>query len=277
MLLVNIQEDVSNKTLAVEAWLVPDPNEYDAKTLKGIRRLFSCAADGSLIDSPREGLTYADLPVLMDNYLAQLFGNAADCPMELGQLTLYFVLPPSLLNKPIERLVPDWEPLGIGADDCHPVILALQQRSDIGGYKANPRWIKAWKVKANQANALASQVFSDRTGLKRTEILGLKVATSLNIEADVRALALTGTPLALWVRDNDVDQDWSQLLDSQLLIHRLGDLPDKVLELRRNASVLASEADYAQSSELGHHLSILWDDPKRVPPTVNAMFSDKKL
>lgn len=278
MLLVNIQEDASSESLSVEAWIILDPEKYNSKTLQGSRRLLFASDDDSHLSE--QNVSYDDLPILLDSYLMQLCCDGSEYECDPRELTLYFILPPSLLNKPLERLIPgdEEDPIGIGLDDSLQVILALHNRSGLGGFRADSRWKKAWTLKAAQADRLAHEIFADMDGLKESGIIGLKQLTSLNPVKDPRVLAKQGMPLALWVRDNQVEtMDWAQVLLDEVLSYPVKDVPERVLEIRRNTSLLDSETEYAQSTELGHHLAILWDDPKRVPPTTSAPLSSNKL
>ena len=280
VLLVSIEagDDASKDEFYVKAWLLPNPDKYNPKTSDGASILSSRSLDSGLTLTPDQGISYAQLPVLMETYLRQLCGDNADCEIEPSKLTIYFVLPSSLLNKPIERLIPgeDEEPLGIGDEDCPQVILALQERLNLGGWKAKSRWNKTWKVTDSKCQTPSHQVFSDRTGLKEADVVGLKVATSLEAQTDAQLLAHTGTPLALWVRTNrSTGQDWLRTLETTMLNYPLSQLLKQALILRRKAKPLDAEVDYAESAELGHHLAILWDDPNRVPP--KFVYSADKL
>ena len=278
MLLVNIQEDASRASLSVEAWVMLDPEKYDAKTLQGSHRLLFAAEDGEQPHLSEQNVSYGDLPILLKSYLMQLCGGSGyEC--DPSELTLHFVLPPSLLDKPLERLMPrdEDEPLGIGSDDCLQVILALQNRTGLGGFRANSRWKKAWKLQGTKANVAAHEVFADSPGLKDANIVGLKKISSLNPQGDPQLLAKQGIPVALWVRGNPTTLNWAPELLNEVLTHCVKDVPEKVLEIRRKTKSLESEAEYAQSLELGHHLAILWDDPNRVPPTVSSPLSAASL
>ncbi|MGD1854675.1 MAG: trypsin-like peptidase domain-containing protein [Leptolyngbyaceae cyanobacterium] len=280
MLLVNIQEDASGESLSVEAWIVLDPEKYDSKTLQGSHRLLFSTEDDDYTHLSEQSVSYDELPILLDSYLMQLCCDGSEYECDPSELTLYFILPPSLLNKPLERLIPgdDEEPIGIGVDDSLQVILALQNRSGLGGFRASPRWKKAWKSKVAKAHVLTHEVFATKDRLKESGILGLQESTSLNPQSDPQVLAKQGIPLALWVRDNQAeDMDWAQMLLDEVLSYPVKDVPERVLEIRCNTSILDSESEYARSPELGHHLAILWDDPNRVPPTVNAPLSAAKL
>ncbi len=280
ILLINIQEDASRESLSVEAWAILNPEKYDAKTLQGSHRLLFSAEDDQYAALSEQEIAYDDLPTLLESYLMQLCDGGSEYECDPSELTLHFVLPPSLLDRPLERLMPgdEAEPLGIGCEDCPQVLLALQNRSGLGGFRANSRWKKAWKLKGSQADMIARDVFADGTGLKAANILGLKGATSLNPQSEPQLLAQRGIPIAVWVRDNQAKGvDWPEVLLNEVLSYPLKSLPGQVLEIRRNTDPLESEAEYACSLELGHHLAILWDDPNRVPPTANTPLSAASL
>ncbi|MEM1240394.1 MAG: trypsin-like peptidase domain-containing protein [Cyanobacteria bacterium P01_H01_bin.26] len=279
MLLVNIQEDASRESLSVEAWIVLNPEKYNSKTLQGSRRLLFSPENDDYVQLSEQNISYDDLPILLASYLMQLCdGSEYGC--DPSELTLYFVLPSSLLNKPLERLIPGGEedPIGIGFDDSLRVILALQNRAALGGFRASSRWKKVWKLQASKANVLSHEVFADRDGLKDSGVVGLKQLASLNPQSDPQVLAKQGIPLALWVRDNQAQHmDWAQILLDEVFSYPVKDVPERVLKIRCSTPLLDSETEYAQSSELGHHLAILWDDPNRVPPMANAPLSAAKL
>lgn len=280
MLLINIQEDASGESLSVEAWIVLDPEKYDSKALQGSHRLLFSTEDNDYAHLSEQSVSYDELPILLDSYLMQLCCDGSEYECDPSELTLYFILPPSLLNKPLERLIPgdDEEPIGIGVEDSLQVILALQNRSGLGGFRASPRWKKAWQSKVAKAHVLAHEVFATKDRLKESGIIGLQEFTSLNPQSDPQVLAKQGIPLALWVRDNQAENmDWTQILLDKVLSYAVRDVPERVLKIRCNTSILDSETEYAQSPELGHHLAILWDDPNRVPPTDSAPLINAKL
>ena len=173
MLLVNIQEDASKESLSVEAWAVLDPEKYNAATMQGSRRLLFSPEGNDYAHLSEHDVAYDDLPILLESYLMELCGGLDD-ECDPSELTVYFVLPVSLLNKPWERLMLGDEPLGIKSDDCQQVILALQKRSKLGRFKANARWKRAWALKDDKAEMLAHQIFVDSDRLNE---VGFEVAT----------------------------------------------------------------------------------------------------
>ncbi len=68
----------------------------------------------------------------------------------------------------------------------------------------------------------------------------------------------TGVPIALWVRECDVMRNNPELIQGTLheLLSRAQELPESIHRMRVQAS------DHAQ---LGNHLSLMWDDPERLP------------
>ena len=67
-------------------------------------------------------------------------------------------------------------------------------------------------------------------------------------------------PLAIWGRQNLVQVTNEAELDRVLNDCCLDELPHTVKEERRAARRMAED------SHVGHHLSLLWDDPYLVPP-----------
>ena len=84
----------------------------------------------------------------------------------------------------------------------------------------------------------------------------------------------TGTPAAVWIRRQDAPHVATNL-ETEILNGCLEQVPHKVCCLRRNTSELDEDLPPGTPLELGHHLSFLWEDFYRVPPSFN--YSDAKL
>ncbi|MFG6101662.1 trypsin-like peptidase domain-containing protein [Leptothoe sp. EHU-05/26/07-4] len=285
VLLVSIHEREQNGDLdshLVDAWLIPDPTKYDPKVEAGdtVQRL---SLPKSLVDSlqssSKQPELYQVLPEIIEAYLNQ----AADLDIDTSDLTVEILLPFALMNKPLERLgIPFMgfnEPLSIAGDACPQVLLRSQER--VAQPRARSPWQKKWEqVEAHQATVAHTKFTEkDRTlkrKLKSEAVLGLKLSSSpdLSNAGDIALLVLTGTPLAFWVRNNDcTDCDWSTTLDTDLLSHPLGKVPEEVLNLRRNTSELDDDTEYCKSAELGHHLAVLWENPNHIPPNTDNLYS----
>ncbi|MEO1792810.1 MAG: hypothetical protein AAFR25_11370 [Cyanobacteria bacterium J06629_19] len=73
-------------------------------------------------------------------------------------------------------------------------------------------------------------------------------------------LLQVGMPLAIWGRQDLVQVTNEAELDRVLNTCCLENLPGTVKNERRSAR------KKAEDSHVGHHLSLLWDDPHLVPP-----------
>jgi hypothetical protein len=82
----------------------------------------------------------------------------------------------------------------------------------------------------------------------------------------LNAILGTGIPIALWPREHIKEpQKISNLFASILSQETLSALPRLVWEQRLEAG-RSKDKDHP-----GHHLTLLWDDPNRLPPTAKAM------
>ncbi|MEA5464238.1 VMAP-C domain-containing protein [Leptothoe sp. PORK10 BA2] len=283
VLLIRVQPDDDSDCLDVRAWLIPDPAKYDPFTSDdGAQILAVCdVITGSAVaseeseSSPSQGVSSQDLPRLIATYLDQV-GQVGINPADL---TVELLLPFSLLDAPAERFPMLYEglaeemaePLGIGSDYCSQVIVRSQDR--LFQPRAIPRWKQKWaQVQANDQTP-ASQVLIGKTktirrDIKSPNVLGLKLTSSpdLTNAGDIALLIVSGTPLAVWVRKNQAQQNWEHLLETAILNTHLNEVPQRVLTQRRAAPEPINEADCTTSSELGYHLALLWDNPYHVPP-----------
>ena len=277
VLLIGVQPDDAPGRLDVRAWLIPDPAKYDPFTSDdGAQILAACDSTTDSTESPQnQSISSKELPKLIATYLDQV-GQAG---IDSADLTVEILLPFLLLDSPVERFPMLYEglaeelaePLGIGAEYCSQVIIRSQDR--LAQPRAIPRWKQKWIQVQTDAQTPASQVFIGKTktircDIKSPNVLGLKLASSpdLTNAGDIALLIVSGTPLAVWVRNNQAQQNWEHLLDTAILNSHLADVPQRVLAKRRAAPEPAHEADCTTSSEPGYHLALLWDNPYHVPP-----------
>jgi hypothetical protein len=79
------------------------------------------------------------------------------------------------------------------------------------------------------------------------------------VDSVLGAAVWAGTPVALWCREHHGEGGHLQLAD--MLAHGpLPRLPDHALRARKEA-----DAPGAADDHCGNHLSLLWDDPSRLP------------
>lgn len=97
----------------------------------------------------------------------------------------------------------------------------------------------------------------------------------MTIKGEFYQLIKAGAPIAIWVRDSPHADALAQQLEADLLQHPLEEMFERLLNLRRVTAVPDDEIDGFNSAELGHHLAVLWENPKHVPP--GDPFSNRQL
>ena len=160
----------------------------------------------------------------------------------------------------------------IGHD--HVVLLRCADRYK-RSYTEAPSWRTLWKRHQNVLNQPASEVFIldhddhldelgdilDQAVQPGSSAVGLHVTQMpTDVEELCYELLESGLPLAVWQRRElsatAQGQDWSDLLSSCCL----DKLPIRAKDERHSARRKPIE------KHIGHHLSLLWDDPRLVPP-----------
>lgn len=91
-------------------------------------------------------------------------------------------------------------------------------------------------------------------------IIGLKIAPApqkVGEESIFAAIVSSAIPVALWVRENLINLDCECEID-KILECDIQKLPE-IIKVKR------FEAENPKT-DIGHHISLLWDDPYRLPP-----------
>jgi hypothetical protein len=321
-LIVSVEEsECRENPYRVRASLIRDVACYDPKLATGAEPLAFQADVDRYPDSqglnPEDGIPKDKLPVLLACYLDQVGARNID----IHQLTVELWLPLSLVNEPIEQQ-PIPTQLGFDqflAQECGHVMVRLQDR--LKETRMFGRWQTKWQRLHKLPPEKAGLTFVPGTGnikqiyrsLSPDHVLGLRLTRKPQTErgGELDALIATGTPTALWVRQEKSVADWESLFSQQVfgcmggetLVDidpsesrcclscpnsslappdsgcrsiSLADLPQQVANVRRNTRDIDEDFPLEQSVELGHHLAFLWEDPNRVPP-VSPSFSHDKL
>lgn len=126
---------------------------------------------------------------------------------------------------------------------------------------------KKWEALEHQGQSPARDVFvrSDCSNkgrllkqLRSAEMAILENLSNDRVEDVFRFLAKkVGLPVALWSRQDAQCQDLEHLLDCTVL-----DLPNRVFEER------SETLDCEETTHVGYHLSLVWEDCKVIPPTM---------
>ena len=189
------------------------------------------------------------------------------------QLSVEFILPDRLLEEPVDEWVVNSRPLGID----HPVVVrSLERMRYPSEHRVRVMWRSKWQ-QLRQAEHGSAQLalISSREQLEQVRVAPdlypclfldftpgmtqLDVASRIPRGAEggiVTQFVKAGVPAILWPRRNHshhVEQVYSLVRTAGIDV-----LPSAVHELRRE------RAD-TYSNGHGPKLSLLWDDPERVP------------
>jgi hypothetical protein len=250
----------------VQVWLIDNVEQYKTDR-QGYRTVGIDINSGFTGD---ETYSWKEIPEVLKNYFK--VGNV------VGELSddseVHIFLPQQLLNcdadcwKLIKRIGNE---LPIGHD--YQVFVRLYERLS---RNYNPKmWKKKWKQKKLLLQEQASKGFKgckdgdiedlyyELTDEENENVVGLKLIDAPNQDSSTSIFHLIfelGFPLALWGRSNLSASTNEAELNRVLEACILEKLP-KTVRLERRKS-----RKEPLNCHIGHHLSLLWDDPELVPP-----------
>ena len=276
-------------TYPVDAWFIPDAHQYDAQASQGYQSLPVMAK----YDQP---IPPADLPQLLQDCLA----DCAELSLSLGQeadlitkLTINLLLPLELLQEALEwegaypTDATSWlsmveamvEPIGTR----YQFVVRSSERltKDYVRAQCLGLWQAKWKDFQNLETQQACHALMDGTGppkqvlsaLKAPHKVGLKIATLPDQPPGkqplFQMLLISGAPVAIWLRHTPSQVACCADVLDALLSCCLQTLPNSVLTARKEVF----EQDFPKDAHIGHHLSLLWEDPHLVPPATKDLAS----
>lgn len=274
-LLIWLNAHNSGDTYPVEALFIPDRREYDPKVPKGFEPIPAMAQ----YDTP---IPLSQLPEVLRACLA----DCADLCPNITTLTIELFLPFALLHRALE-----WE-AAYEVDELaflepEPIGLRYQfvVRSSERLLKEYERaqclafWKNKWQAFDTllQASACDTLLLADdqtslrqlQVNLKASDKVGLKILncpTKVASGNPLKALLSSGSPTAIWVREKpaqiDCPREFEALLGCCIQV-----LPEHVQQARQAAYPLEKDA------HIGHHLSLVWEDPNLVPPLSDDLAS----
>jgi vWA-MoxR associated protein C-terminal domain/vWA-MoxR associated protein middle region (VMAP-M) 1/Effector-associated domain 9 len=260
------------------AWLIADIKTYQQQKT-GYQRLIA-------IDSPQaQPCRLEDLILKTPGLLQALIAkHNALCPGCHNYPQIHVFLPLELMHLGVDiwslNPNPGRRAEYLGHD--YLVFLRCSNRYD-SNYKNRPSWLKLWQRHQAIAPEPAHQAFvpghdQDLDGLMDTleaavqpdrahgKVVGLHVTQApINIEELCYELLESGLPLAIWSRRDLADSAHESQLTCLLESGCLETLPHRVKTKRRETRSQNSP-DKHPDRHIGHHLSLLWDDPHLVPP-----------
>lgn len=234
-----------------DGYFIADMQSYESKSCRGAEQL---TAEG------QDSFAETDLTVIISRFV--------NAKIDVDY-TIELFLPNELLNKPIgiDRLPDDDEPIGCRC----PLIVRSEER-------VSPAYLQRYRValhkkmqempEPNENLAVDTLIRGDQAryenisqALKQPGRLGLKFAREplqVGQDSSLKAMQVSGVPIAIWLREPLLHIEEADI--DKLLNCCLYTLPHRILEQRRLAF------GEPPNSHFGHHLALLWDDFRRLPP-----------
>jgi vWA-MoxR associated protein C-terminal domain/vWA-MoxR associated protein middle region (VMAP-M) 1/Trypsin-like peptidase domain len=270
-----------------EAFWLPDARNYDSENLQTYQKV-------DCWDFEKEKVAIADLPgCSLAELPDRLSGYLRTCVVKKllkSRLRLEALLPLSLMNQPIEK----WKLKFKKSDDgtfatttpgiVYQVVIRCSQRAG-EGYRESFQsdWQTYWDKVQAYSDGLSSlhieEVSPSVEELQLTSscqeplILGFKLNGVPQPEF-FKTLLLVAAPVAVWLRQSpsatmgqssDDCQSALQWLDAFLLDCKVGNLPSHA-KVARVAAIKHSPEPADSRFMVGHHLSLMWENPKLLPP-----------
>jgi vWA-MoxR associated protein C-terminal domain/vWA-MoxR associated protein middle region (VMAP-M) 1 len=268
------QDQAGETFYQMDAWLVEDIETYQ-KCKTGY---YSLIASGSADVEP---CLLADLleavPRFMEHCLAQKNQHCSSCQ---NYPEIHVFLPLELMHLGVEvwqlNSVQGRRANCLGHD--HIVVVRCANRYD-RNYSKAPSWRRLWNDRYHPSRlGKAQTVFmsgndEDLDGLidlldeaveeEDKSIMGLYLTQApIDTEAMCYGLLDSGLPLAIWPRENLLNNVHEVDLPALLGTCCLEELPQGVQRKRYETR----KSKNKPGSHIGHHLSLLWDNPHLVPP-----------
>jgi vWA-MoxR associated protein C-terminal domain/Effector-associated domain 7/vWA-MoxR associated protein middle region (VMAP-M) 1 len=249
----------------VNAWLIRDINNYRINH-QGISSInIAGGSDNKII---LHSDLKQDLSRIICSYLKESSQFIKQDP------ALHIFVPLDLMNEAIDCWKLDD---GFGRPELmgRQYIVVLRSAERVSrSYRQKPRWEKKWiqcqsLLEDAACNAFIEGDDSDLDNLyydldeANDSVIGLSVTQApKNVGNDslFGILLQSGIPLAVWGRCQLKSLKNKDELNRVLNVSSLKNLPETVKTERRAARRVAED------DHIGHHLSLLWDDPSLVPP-----------
>ncbi|WP_346294288.1 hypothetical protein [Sphaerothrix gracilis] len=260
----------------LEAWLVEDVKTYQEQGSQrtGYHTLVEADTPAAAPFVLEE--LDAKIQPLLEQWLIQAKQILINCKKAPE---FYIFLPKKLLDLkvdywPLDPPKPPNRPKRLGF--LYRVVLCCADRLE-GVYPVD-RWHSFWQRHQDSLGRKASDMFvdgSDRDldalieileeAFETNSALGLKITTALRIptaEDLFEELLISGLPLAIWGRCDEPLISRVTELGTILQTDVLDKLPETVQTKRRQARISSNTPE----CHIGHHLSLLRDDPTLIPP-----------
>jgi hypothetical protein len=267
---LSTQSDDGEIYYQLESWLIEDIETYQTKKT-GFHSLLAAGSPDNAPSLLEEMLQ--NISRLLDRLLSAQRYHCKNCE-NYPQIHVFLPLELMHLGVDVWLLGNSNRPTYLGHD--HVVFIRCANRYD-RNYNKSPTWKKLWKRHQDLLKELAQNVFvpgHDKDLDKLIEILddavqnnlkavGLQVTDApVDTENLVDVLLDSGLPIAIWSRSNLARSVHRSQVSKVLAACCLETLPSSVKKKRFETR----QTKYTKVKHIGHHLSLLWDDPNFYPP-----------
>ncbi|WP_156093120.1 VMAP-C domain-containing protein [Planktothrix serta] len=273
-LIVTVEYGKSPEFFSLNAWLVIDDSVPRKDKPKFI----------PLIDIDKNKNLWGvvcqskEIPKQLDNFIKKAVNDEHLLFRKKYQLTIEIFLPSDLMYMNINSWEIDHpnqlvQKIPLGAK--YSMRLRLLERIQPKYQSERSDWLQNWdKVRNCLDKTPTPELFEhlqdtenltpQQLEIKLQEKIGLKVTCCLNKQKVHRlflCILFTKTPIVVWTRC-EIDTHQVDEIDKILMSKPLKNLCKSVQQTRKEANAEKNE------KHLGCHLSLLWDNPYRIPPDV---------
>lgn len=283
------------------AFFIPDAHSYDANKHETWKEIF-CWNSGQKHEGTQD-LEPFDSSNWERVFKARLSDYIRTCEKKYQKTGLKFrlelILPLSLMNAPIECQQLEYSPYRtIIPGSNFPIVIRSYDRTteeyldDLGG-----QWQENWQRLQKNIEECAHACLADvslkvkvpqlaAAYIADPKTVGFKLSEVLQKSCQEKFLATllgSATPVALWLRhvpkggvtgENPVQKHLQEFLECNAICPcTIGKLLNRVLRVRADAIKASMEPD-DENFMVGHHLSLLWENPKLLPPIAPKIISE---
>ena len=257
----------------LESWLIEDIEIYQTKKT-GFHSLLTAGSSEAAPCLLEEMLL--NIAQLLDRLISKQIKHCKYCE---NYPQIHVFLPLELMYLGVDV----WS-LDLTSKRCkylghdYLVFIHCANRYD-GTYRKVPSWKKLWMRHQGLLQESAHNVFVEGhdndldelmeildEAVKNDRIVGLQVTDApMNTENLVYELLDCGLPIAIWSRTNLAEAAHQTQVKELLTLCCLETLPSRVKDKRAETRRTSNPLNKIEV-HIGHHLSLLWDDPHFYPP-----------
>ncbi|MDY6899267.1 MAG: hypothetical protein SWZ49_14485 [Cyanobacteriota bacterium] len=258
-LIVRVKENSSKKDYYfVDAWLIPDGDTYHYEEKPNCKQL----------DKSKDTFTLKEIRVEIKNFLDEIGEYAS------SKLIVEIFLPLNVINEAVDS----WEienEFGLVLEKLslnYKVVVRSTERCEKIYNRFRGKWKEKWNdlqdlienstinnfVYFNDGNL--NELLPELTKRNHIGIQFQKTPIKTGKGSVFAAILTTAIPIALWLR-HELSLNFNEQVDG-LGKCCIEQLIETVAEKRREA------LKKPQDSHIGHHISLLWENPNRLPPDI---------